>query len=280
MKYLNLGCGYHYSMEPEWTNLDFVSTGLGVIAHNLLNGIPFTNEHFDLVYHSHVLEHFSKADGEKLIAECFRVLKPGGVIRIAVPDLETITRNYLHYLEAGIENPDDEMAALNYEWTLLEMYDQTVRNVAGGDIANYLSQETIKNEDFVYERIGEEAKSLRRNYWETKENKSGKELSYKAKPTSSIPVAKLKRKIKEYLLKRLAIDREALETAKFRLSGEVHQWMYDRFSLATLLKNKGGKNIERKDAFTSNLTNWINYGLDNTGDIVRKPDSLFMEAVK
>jgi predicted SAM-dependent methyltransferase len=65
MKYLNLGCGSHYSTATEWTNLDFTSLDNNVIAHNLLTGIPFEDNSFDLVYHSHVLEHFSKEDGEK-----------------------------------------------------------------------------------------------------------------------------------------------------------------------------------------------------------------------
>jgi hypothetical protein len=46
------------------------------------------------------------------------------------------------------------------------------------------------------------------------------------------------------------------------------------------LKNKGGKNIQKRDAFTSYVTNWITYGLDSNEDVVRKPDSLFMKAVK
>ena len=78
MKYLNLGCGSSFLTMSEWTNLDFTSSGESVIAHNLLNGIPYSDNYFDLVYHSHVLEHFSKDDGEAFIAECFRVLKPGG----------------------------------------------------------------------------------------------------------------------------------------------------------------------------------------------------------
>src|SRR5689334_18953207 len=88
VSYLNLGCGYHYSSAPEWINVDFVATGGGVQPHNLLDGIPFPDNSFDLVYHSHVLEHFTKNDGECFIAECFRVIKPGGFIRVAIPDLE------------------------------------------------------------------------------------------------------------------------------------------------------------------------------------------------
>ena len=54
MQCLNLGCGDRY--HPDWTNINFTSTGGGVIAHNLKQGIPFPDESFDVVYHSHVLE--------------------------------------------------------------------------------------------------------------------------------------------------------------------------------------------------------------------------------
>lgn len=280
MKYLNVGCGSCFSTKNEWTNLDFMSTGEGVIAHNLLKGIPFENESFDAVYHSHVLEHFSQDDGENLIEECFRVLKPGGILRIAVPDLERIARNYLKYLDQGINDPTNEMITKNYEWTLLEMYDQTVRNESGGNMGKYLHQDTIINEAFVFERIGEEAKSLRKKYWETKQNKTENNSTYKTNSTSLISISWLKRNIKQFLLKKLHVDLTALQIGKFRLSGEIHQWMYDRYSLTTLLRAKGGKNIQTKDAFTSYINDWIKYGLDGNGDDVRKPDSLFMEAFK
>jgi predicted SAM-dependent methyltransferase len=84
MNYLNLGCGKRY--HCNWTNVDFTAIGEDVIGHNLLNGIPFKDESFDAIYHSHVLEHFSKNDGLAFIRECFRVIRIGGVIRIAVPD--------------------------------------------------------------------------------------------------------------------------------------------------------------------------------------------------
>ena len=280
MKYLNVGCGSSFSTKKEWTNLDFICTGDGVIAHNLLDGIPFDNKSFDLVYHSHVLEHFSKEEGENLIKECFRVLKPGGLIRIAVPDLEIIARNYLKYLEHGIKNPINEVITKNYEWTLLEMYDQTVRNVSGGNMAKYLFQDIITNEAFVFERNGEEAKSLRKNYWEAKQNKTKNNSTYIATKTSVVSIPWLKMKVKEYLLKKLHVDLTALQIGKFRLSGEIHQWMYDRFSLSKLLQDNGGKNIQVQDAFTSFYSNWGELNIDGKDGLVRKPDSLFMEAIK
>ena len=58
LRLLNLGCGnrYHHS----WINMDFSPRGADVIAHNLYKGIPSESNTFDVVYHSHLLEHFPK----------------------------------------------------------------------------------------------------------------------------------------------------------------------------------------------------------------------------
>ncbi len=173
--YLNLGCGMRY--HPAWTNVDMVANHQDIIEHNLLENIPFTENHFEVVYHSHVLEHFNKADGERFIKECFRVLKRGGIFRIAVPNLEQIARLYLSNLEKALEG--DLEAEHNYNWMLLEMYDQTVRNHSGGEMAAYFFQETIPNENFVFERIGEEGRNIRKHVLESrnKEQKSINQLS-------------------------------------------------------------------------------------------------------
>src|SRR5665213_2847022 len=99
-KMLNLGCGEQH--HPAWVNVDFVSQDPTVILHDLTKGIPYPDNSFEVVYHSHVLEHFTRSDARKFIQECFRVLKPNGVLRIAIPDLEQIVRNYTTFLEPAI----------------------------------------------------------------------------------------------------------------------------------------------------------------------------------
>jgi len=93
MTLLNLGCGQRF--HPDWMNIDFVSHAPEVMAHDLTTGIPVPDNSADAVYHSHVLEHFSKSNGAAFIQECFRVLKPGGVLRVVVPDLEALALQYV-----------------------------------------------------------------------------------------------------------------------------------------------------------------------------------------
>jgi predicted SAM-dependent methyltransferase len=292
MKLLNLGCGTKY--HKNWINIDFVSTGEGVIAHNLTKGIPFEDECFDVVYHSHVLEHFSKKDGAVFIKECYRVLKPKGIIRIAVPDLENIIKHYLEQLNKALAG--DEKAKYNYDWMMLELYDQTVRNYSGGAMAEYLYQENLPNEDFIYNRVGNEARNIRENYLDfnykvnpekksDKEEKSGsakKKISFRSYLANKIKSALFSKELERIRNKEKKYNQitEYQRIGAFRLGGEVHQWMYDRYSLATLLKDTGFSEPEVKTAFKSSIPQWESYELESKDGLVFKPDSLFMEAVK
>ena len=74
---------------------------------------------------------------------------------------------------------------------------------------------------------------------------------------------------------------QALAIGKFRLAGEVHQWMYDRVSLARLLKASGFCDPVVRGAAESGIAGWDQFHLDATPQgVVIKPDSFFMEARK
>jgi SAM-dependent methyltransferase len=64
------------------------------VRWNLLDGIPFPDKTFDGVYHCHLLEHIDRDAAPRFVAECYRVLKPGGHVRVVVPDFETLVRRY------------------------------------------------------------------------------------------------------------------------------------------------------------------------------------------
>lgn len=279
--YLNLGCGYRY--HKDWTNVDFVSTGEGVQAHNLLQGIPFPEHNFEVVYHSHVLEHFTKSDGKKFIEECYRVLKPNGIIRIAVPDLEQIVGEYIKNLEKARKG--NTKAQQDYEWIMLELYDQVVRSKSGGDMAAYIFQPEVPNEDYVFARLGEEARNLRKGYLASL-NQPKKE-SNTPKDNRSIFrkfLSKLKRNLQQVLfqseMKFYQENAHYAQLGKFRLGGEIHQWMYDSYSLSKLLTEVGFKEVKIQTAFESQIPNWNSYELETKEGIIFKPDSLFIEAKK
>jgi SAM-dependent methyltransferase len=281
VKRLNLGCGRRYN--PDWTNVDFSSTGEGVIAHNLNQNIPFPDESFDIVYHSHLLEHFSKTNAEFFLQECYRVLCPQGVLRIAVPDLEQIARTYLTALEKA--SAGSKEWHYNYEWILLEMYDQTVRNQPGGGMAAYLSRNNLPNKEFIMKRLGSKANKLietARHRYQKSQVKEARENLPKRIAKQLYYVLRYPHYRRESLLTLLlGSEYEALQIGRFRQSGEVHQWMYDRYSLSVLLNKIGLENVKQCSATDSYIPNWESWNLDTEPDgSIYKPDSLYMEGIK
>jgi len=57
-------------------------------------GLPLQDETVDVLYSSHMLEHLDRNEASMFLKEAFRVLRPGGVIRIAVPDLKKQVKKY------------------------------------------------------------------------------------------------------------------------------------------------------------------------------------------
>jgi len=66
-----------------------------IFIHNLLKPLPWNENSVDVIYSSHTLEHFTREEGILLLKECYRVLKPGGIIRVIVPDLRCYIHNYI-----------------------------------------------------------------------------------------------------------------------------------------------------------------------------------------
>ena len=91
-RYLHIGCGDVILPYP-FENLD-TRPLKGVDHVSEAFPLPFEDNIFDLVYSSHVLEHFKKADTQAIINEWVRVLKPDGIIRLSVPSLEALIKIY------------------------------------------------------------------------------------------------------------------------------------------------------------------------------------------
>ena len=158
-KYINLACGPVFIDSPVWANFDFVAAS-GVQQADLLGRLPLADNSAQLVYSSHFLEHIPKPQVENFLRECLRVLKPGGLIRLVLPDLENMARTYLQLRDDG----KHEKAT----FLVLEMIDQCVRRQSGGELGKYYRtlQEQAKEHvsasgdntvmiDFIRHRTGE-----------------------------------------------------------------------------------------------------------------------------
>ena len=274
IKRLNIGCGRHY--HPEWTNLDLQSSDPDVICHDVTQGVPFSADSFHVVYHSHILEHLSPEQGNELISECYRVLKPGGILRVVVPDLEEIVQLYLAMHEQAWKGND--RAQVNYHWMKMELLDQMVRSQSGGLMGRYMAGLTDDKADFVESRIGSEFELCRAPDVEPNDEKEDGSFWLRlGKGFNHLKMATAKRLVK-FLMGEKA--EAAFEESLFRGQGEIHRWMYDRYSLRELCYQAGFVDFEIKSASESQIENYTDFQLDCVEKRVRKPDSLFVECCK
>lgn len=240
---LNVGCGTR--MHWGWNNIDFSwlgklrrnmafagllhSVGLlsndrwnrlqkidpDIMIHDLRKGIPFPDNSFDVVYHSHVLEHIDREVAVSLPRECRRVLKPGGVLRVVVPDLEATARAYCGALDSLDNGCSD--AEAERERAVNDLLEQMVRSEGAG-----LCQQ---------------------------------------------------RPLVRFI--------ERIVRGDAGKSGELHRWMYDKYSLRRLLQEAEFDNIVQQQAGSSMIEGWNEFYLDIEPDgSVYKPESLYIEAVK
>jgi len=99
-KYLNIGGGDF--LKEDWRVLDYYTDWYDYasvfidydINLEKKNQWPIDTGDFDLVYSSHTLEHLTDSAVEHTLREAYRILSPGGTIRINVPDLSIAIRAY------------------------------------------------------------------------------------------------------------------------------------------------------------------------------------------
>ncbi|MFZ0277950.1 MAG: methyltransferase domain-containing protein [Candidatus Sulfotelmatobacter sp.] len=241
---LNLACGTR--TDANWNNLDFSPYALlrrqpllvkflrktgflsdqrylrlqavdpAIIRWNLARGIPFEGASFDVVYHSHFLEHLDRGAALLFLRECHRVLKTDGILRVVVPDLELLLRTYCTAL-ADLDLEDSLTAETAHECAIYRLFDQMVRSEVSG------AEEQMP--------------------W----------------------VRRIERLIR----------------GNAATTGENHRWMYDRHSLARILRRIGFRDVQRQNATTSAIAGWEGCFLDYEQDgQAWKPNSLYLEARK
>jgi ubiquinone/menaquinone biosynthesis C-methylase UbiE len=89
---VHLGCWHRHI--PGFVHVDLCD--MPHIDHKAgIDRLPFfADNSADLIYCSHALEYFDRDDARRVLAEWWRVLGPGGVLRLAVPDLQALIEIY------------------------------------------------------------------------------------------------------------------------------------------------------------------------------------------
>lgn len=271
--FLNVGCGRRFSRDARWLNVDLAPASPEVTRIDAQDGLPFADATFRAVYHSHVLEHLHPDDARGLLRECHRILKPGGVLRVVVPNLEEIARCYLARLEEARAGAPD--ADARYQWAVAEICDQMVRRVSGGEMIELLRKGEPALREYATRRCGAEVAGIIREL----DAKPATNAPANTQPFSIRKVARaLREKARRFVLGR---DFDMLGRARFADSGEVHRWMYDGYSLGRILGEAGFEECRRHEAATSGIADWASFGIDaDANGAPLKPDSLFMEARK
>jgi len=225
---VNLGCGTR--MHRGWNNVDFSyyarlvhrprltktlryvgllsaeryarlqSIDPDMVRWDLRKGIPFPDATFDVVYHSHVLEHIDRVHVPTFLGECRRVLRSNGVLRVVVPDLKELIRNYCATLPASDSSPPPASDA--HELAVDRLLEQMVREEPFG----------AGNQHAVVQ----------------------------------------------------AVERALRGDA--RKAGELHRWMYDRYTLRAALEAAGFTSVAFAQPTVSRIAGWANFGLDAEPD--------------
>jgi predicted SAM-dependent methyltransferase len=73
-----------------WLCTDFEPVSGRVVYLDATQKFPFRDNTFDYVYSEHMIEHIPYGDGIAMLSECHRIMKAGGAIRIATPDLAVL----------------------------------------------------------------------------------------------------------------------------------------------------------------------------------------------
>jgi len=261
---LNLGCGertHHswvnidYSLKAKLQKLWFLRPFIrsvplsNYLHHDLRRGIPYDNDTVDVVYSSHVLEHMEKGQAPLFLREIHRVLKPNGIVRIVVPDLELSAREYLDALNALRQSSVADRGLIDrYEWATIMLLDQMVRTRPGGEMVEWLRRhrqsELVMSMTDVLKGIA---------------NSDEGHQGYRA-------------------IRQIAQMFGMINPAR---TGELHRWMYDDISLGLLMENAGFSDVKRMSHIESRVPHWETYCLDNNSDSsAYMPKSIWMEAIK
>ena len=219
-QFLNMACGATYINTPDWLNLDYTPLGPAVHQADLLGRLPAADASLQWVYCSHFIEHVPRTRVPGLLRECRRVLRPGGLLRLVVPDLQEMCSRYLQLRSSGEHERADAV--------VLEILDQCVRRRPGGELADLYARVRLSGPDdamrsFIFERSGETLATAR---------------STGRRPFAARLRGALERR---YIRALVHLLPRAFREQNVSLAdvGELHAWLYDAHSLSGLLQQAG-----------------------------------------
>lgn len=108
---LNWGCGHH--VAPGWVNCDIKLAPCVDVSCDIRHGLPFSDGAFDCIVSIHALQEIPHFDLVPTLQELRRVLKPGGVLRLCLPDFEKALDAYNRGDKSYFLIPDEDARTLS-----------------------------------------------------------------------------------------------------------------------------------------------------------------------
>jgi len=112
-------------------------------VHDIRKGLPYQDDSLLYVYSSHCFEHLYLDQAMKFLRECFRVLKPGGVLRLAIPDLEILIHRYTDAANSNGHGDGNALPADAFVRQLLMVREAAPRGIVDRWFKPVLGKHTI-----------------------------------------------------------------------------------------------------------------------------------------
>lgn len=123
---LNVGSFVNCLLNTEdttWLNIDVLDLEAYAKAYGYnfqrmdARRLTFTDNSFDYIVCSHILEHLTLEEGKNFLLDCHRILKPNGIMRLSVPDAELLAKKYISKQLGYFDeiNPECEKAGTQIE---------------------------------------------------------------------------------------------------------------------------------------------------------------------
>jgi len=166
---INIGCGTSPCERPGWENIDKAVNArirnvprlrrlLGLLGllpgsqdrwpknlrvHDIRKGLRYKDNSLLCIYSSHCFEHLYLDQAIRFLHECFRVLKPGGTLRLVVPDMELLIRRYTEAKQATSQTGRSEFPADTFVRCLLMVREAAPRGLVDRWFKPILGKHTI-----------------------------------------------------------------------------------------------------------------------------------------
>ena len=172
-KYLQLGCG-NSDIDKNFINADFFTLDFfnpfkkkKIHYLDLRYPLPFKDNSFEGVFTEHTVEHLYASEVDNLIKEVYRVLKPGAILRIIVPDLKKYVE---FYNNKNIDLGREYKFGCEAIWNLTQNFshksvwdsEMLIFNLKKNNFVECVETEfkISKNEDLIIDKKGREIESI------------------------------------------------------------------------------------------------------------------------